>query len=92
LKIGNHQKFFMVKISLYEAKTKLSEMINRALAGEEIIITRSGKETVKLTPVQKTRHWVGMDEGRGSVPDSFFEPLDEETVKYLTGENGLQPG
>lgn len=77
----------MIKVSVYEAKTKLSEMINRALAGEEIVITRSGEETVKLTPVQKNRHWVGMDEGRGSVPDSFFESLDDdETIKQLAGD------
>ncbi|HXG85068.1 MAG TPA: type II toxin-antitoxin system prevent-host-death family antitoxin [Pyrinomonadaceae bacterium] len=76
-----------MNVSVYEAKTKLSEMINRALAGEEIVITRSGEATVKLTPVPKTSRWVGMDEGRGSVPDSFFEPLnDDETVKYLAGD------
>jgi prevent-host-death family protein len=76
-----------MKVSVYEAKTKLSEMINRALAGEEIVITRSGEATVRLTPVSKTCRWVGMDEGRGSVPDSFFEPLDDdETIKFLSGE------
>lgn len=78
----------MKKVSVSEAKTKLSEMINKALSGEEIIITRSGAPTVKLTPVPKTRRWVGMDEGGGSVPDSFFEPLEpDETVKYLTEDN-----
>jgi len=76
-----------MKVSVYEAKTKLSEMINRALAGEEIVITRSGEATVRLTPVSKTGRWVGMDEGRGSVPDSFFEPLDDDdTIKFLSGE------
>ena len=36
-----------MKVSVYEAKSKLSQMINKALEGEEVIITRNGEDTVK---------------------------------------------
>lgn len=36
---------------MHEAKTKLSQLVERAERGEEIVITRNGKPAVKLTPV-----------------------------------------
>lgn len=75
-----------MKVSVYEAKSKLSQMINRALDGEEVVITRNGTETVRLVPVAKHKNWVGMYKGQGKVLDSFFEPLDEETLAYFTGD------
>lgn len=68
-----------MKVSVYEAKSKLSQMINKALEGEEVIITRNGEDTVKLVKVNgtKKRNWIGMWEGQIEIPDSFFEPLEE---------------
>ncbi len=37
--------------SVAEAKTHLSELIDRALAGEEVVITRHGRPVVTLKPV-----------------------------------------
>ena len=68
-----------MKVSVYEAKSKLSQMINKALEGEEVIITRNGEDTVKLVRVngKKRGTWIGMWEGQIEIPDSFFEPLEE---------------
>jgi len=68
-----------VKVSVYEAKSKLSQMINRALEGEEVIITRNGEETVRLTPVPKKnkRDWIGMYDGQIHIHDDFDDPLPE---------------
>jgi prevent-host-death family protein len=40
-------------INLYEAKTHLSELVDRAAAGEEIIIAKSGRPRCKLVPLPK---------------------------------------
>ncbi len=66
-----------MKISVYEAKSKLSQMINKALEGEEVVITRNGKDTVKLTPVPKKRKWIGMYSGQIKIHDNFDDPLEE---------------
>jgi prevent-host-death family protein len=69
-----------MKVSVYEAKSKLSQMINAALDGEEVVITRNGKETVKLVPATNgdtKNSWIGMWDGQIDIPDSFFEPLEE---------------
>jgi prevent-host-death family protein len=39
--------------SVAEAKNKLSRLIERALAGDEIVITRHGHPVVALKPVAK---------------------------------------
>ena len=42
----------MTEIGLFDAKNKLSELVDRAERGEETIITRRGKPVAKLVPVQ----------------------------------------
>ena len=39
---------------MHEAKTKLSQLVERAEQGEEIVITRNGKPAVKLAPIPAT--------------------------------------
>jgi prevent-host-death family protein len=41
----------MPEIGMHEAKTHLSQLVERALAGEEIVVTRRGKPAVRLAPV-----------------------------------------
>ncbi len=42
-----------LEIGLFDAKTHLSEYVERAAAGEEFIITRRGKEMARLVPSKK---------------------------------------
>ena len=44
--------------SVAEAKNRLSQLIERALDGEEIVITRHGHPVVLLKPVLKPAHAV----------------------------------
>ena len=41
----------MSQIGVFEAKNKLSELIDRAERGEETVITRRGKPVAKLVPI-----------------------------------------
>jgi prevent-host-death family protein len=40
-------------VGAYEAKTRLSELLEKVEAGEEIVITRHGSAVAKLVPVKK---------------------------------------
>ncbi len=42
-------------INLYEAKTQLSKLVDRAAAGEEIIIAKAGKPMARLVPVESRK-------------------------------------
>ncbi len=42
----------MESIGIYEAKSKLSELIERVESGREVVITRRGKPVAKLVPAK----------------------------------------
>lgn len=61
-------------------------MINRAIEGEEVIITRNGAEVATIEPVRKKkRSWIGMWKGQIELNDSLKEPVDDETLTFSTG-------
>ncbi len=68
-----------VKVNVHEAKTHFSRLLDRALAGEEVIVMKSGKPLVKLVPVESapaTRK-LGTAKGDFVVPDDFNAPLPD---------------
>ena len=69
-------------VSLYEAKTTLSELVERAAAGEEIVITKSGKPKALLAPLPDTRALRVAGQGRGKwrVRADFDAPLPRELL------------
>jgi prevent-host-death family protein len=46
----------VIKVNISEAKNRLSELIRRALAGEEVIICKRGKPLVRLVPYHLKPH------------------------------------
>jgi prevent-host-death family protein len=53
-------------VNLYEAKTRLSRLVDDAAAGEEIVICKSGKPKARLLPLGTERTTrAGLDCGRG---------------------------
>ena len=77
----------MTTFTVHAAKTHLSKLIERAEAGEEVIIARRDKPVVRLVPVEvpKPRRQFGSMKGRASVGPEFFEPLPEEELKLWEG-------
>jgi prevent-host-death family protein len=71
----------MARVGVHEAKTHLSRLLRRVMAGEEIIITRGGEPVAKLVPVgHRRRRTLGYDEGVFEVPDAFNEPLPDSLL------------
>ena len=71
-----------VAVNVHEAKTHLSRLLDQALAGEDVIIMRSGKPLVKLTPVPFAPRPRKIGSGKGDfvVPDDFDAPLPDEIL------------
>ena len=72
-------------VSVHEAKTHLSRLLQQIAAGEDVIITRSGQPVARLVPMEDARPEFGVDEGRFAVPDDFDDPLDEELLRSFEG-------
>ena len=73
---------------MHDAKTHLSSLIARAVAGEEIIIARGEQPQVKITPIveaAKPNRVAGALKGKISIPDSFFDPMTEEELALWEG-------
>ncbi len=74
-------------INLYEAKTHLSQLVERAAAGEEIIIAKAGRPKARLVPIQKTqrRRKPGLWKGRVWISDDFDDPLPDDILAGFEG-------
>ena len=75
-------------VNLYEAKAHLSELVERAAAGEEIIIAKAGRPRARLVPlaVAKTPRTPGGWEGQVWIADDFDDPLPPDILTAFTGE------
>lgn len=68
----------MAEFGVHEAKTNFSRLLDRALAGEEIIITRSGQPLVKLVPAQRrAKRNFGFAHGQVTMAPDFDEIPDD---------------
>lgn len=77
----------MPVITVHAAKTNLSKLIERAEAGEEIIIARGNDPAVKLVPVNPlTQRRFGLYKGLAKIGPEFFEPLPEEEMEAWEGQ------
>jgi prevent-host-death family protein len=76
-------------VNLYEAKTSLSQLVERAAAGEEIIIAKAGKPKARLVPLadRAARRRPGGWEGKVFVADDFDEPLPADILAAFEGKD-----
>lgn len=74
-------------VSLYEAKTHLSSLVQRAAAGEEIVISKSGKPQARLVPLDDVRpeRRPGRGLGRWRVGPDFDAPLPPAVLEEFKG-------
>ena len=83
-----------MRISVTEAKGRLTELVRRAEAGDEVILTRHGHAAVRLVPLKpapqaKYRKAV-LDEVRASVAGKASAgPSAARSQDFLYGEDGL---
>jgi len=75
-------------INLYDAKTQLSRLVDRAADGEEIVIAKAGKPMARLVPIEKRKRRVpGLWKGKIRIAKDFDAPLPPEILKGFRGEN-----
>ncbi len=79
----------MEQVNLYEAKVKLSALVERAAAGEEIIIAKAGKPRARLVPLPDDRpdRAPGRGKGRARILPGFDDPLPAD----LAAAFGVDP-
>ena len=70
----------VTQVGMHEAKTKLSQLVERAEAGEEIVIARNGTPVARLVPIGSRGSLAavhGALQGRIHMADDFDELPDD---------------
>jgi prevent-host-death family protein len=81
------------QFNVAEAKAKLSELLDRALGGEEIIIARAGTPLVRLDPMRpKTARKPGAWRGWTASPEVLLAPMDDEDLDAAEGKSSDEFG
>jgi prevent-host-death family protein len=61
---------------LTDAKARFSELVQRAMMGEEIIVTKENRPVVKIVQIKPVKRKPGTGKGVWMSPD-FDEPLED---------------
>ena len=83
-----------MKVSVSEAKAQLTELVRRAEAGDEVVLTRHGQPTIRLVPVTspkqpELRRKIIMDLRREAIRKVKAGPDAARSQDFLYDENGL---
>jgi len=77
----------MEMVSVYEAKTHLSRLLERVANGERIIISKSGKPVADLVIHQATQVRIGGLRGKLRYDDDDLEQPDPEIIEMFYGSD-----
>ncbi len=74
-------------VNLYEAKTRLSQLVEEAAAGEEIVIAKAGKPRARLiaVPTSPPKRRPGGAKGRIRIAKDFDAPLPADILAAFMG-------
>lgn len=81
----------MIRVGMHEAKTNLSKLVDLALEGEQVTITRNGLPVAKIVPF--TQHAPTMNDVQGIWKDEHvdigdpFEPLPDWMLDAIEGKD-----
>jgi len=77
----------MPVVTIEEAETQLSKLVEQAERGEEVIIARGKTPVARLVPyaAKQPKRGFGSMKGRAWLDESFWEPLPEDELKLWEG-------
>jgi prevent-host-death family protein len=74
-------------LNLYEAKSRLSSLVEEAAAGAEIVIAKSGVPRARLVPLKpRVRRRPGGSKGRIWIAPDFDAPLPDDVLDAFEGK------
>lgn len=78
----------MKKVNIYEAKTRLSQLVEEAASGRDVVIARAGRPVARLTRLVGTggKRRLGLLDGRFRIPRDFNRPLPDEVLRRFESE------
>ena len=77
----------MATVNIYDAKTRLSQLVDQAASGEDVVVSRNGKPLVRITQlnVPKRRIKFGLLKRKLTIPADFDAPLPPDVLAGFEG-------
>jgi prevent-host-death family protein len=77
----------MDSVNIYEAKTRLSQLVDKAAAGEDVVVSRNGKPLVRITRLEGPTRRVkfGVLKGKVRIAADFDAPLPGDVLAGFEG-------
>lgn len=78
----------MKPVNIYEAKTRFSELVDKAAGGDDVVISRNGKPLVRITRLanaDKPQIRFGVLRGKLKIAADFDAPLPAEVLAGFEG-------
>ena len=77
----------METVNIYDAKTRLSQLVDRAAGGEDVVVGRNGKPLVRITQLiePKRRIKFGLLKGKLRIAPDFDAPLPDDVLAGFEG-------
>ena len=74
-------------VNIYQAKTQLSQLVDEAAAGDDIIIGRGGKPVALLTALKRPKRRIqfGLLKSKVKVSPDFDAPLPDDVLAAFEG-------
>ena len=67
----------MTQVTVLDAQTKLFELVQAALRGEQVLIKETSGAMIQLVPVKQGKRTFGSMKRKIKMSDDFDEPLEE---------------
>jgi prevent-host-death family protein len=76
----------MESVNIYDAKTRLSQLVDKAAAGEDVVVSRNGKPLVRITALVENRPIkFGVLRGKVKIAPDFDAPLPNDVLAEFEG-------
>jgi antitoxin (DNA-binding transcriptional repressor) of toxin-antitoxin stability system len=77
----------METVNIDYAKTRLSQLVDKAAAGEDVVVSRIGKALVRITVLSQPKRQIkfGVLKGRVRIAPDFDAPLPDGTLAAFEG-------
>ena len=79
----------MKLVNMHEAKTNLSQLVEEAERGEEIVLARAGTPVARIVALPRhRRRTLGLWKGRVRIPADFDAPVPEDPEQWEADAQG----
>jgi prevent-host-death family protein len=77
----------METVNIYDAKTRLSQLVDKVVAGEDVVVSRNGKPLVRITRLDSGRRPIrfGVLKGKVKITRDFDAPLPSNVLADFGG-------